>query len=101
LLTESSYELIDLFDLAAGVLGVSGPLWTLPPAVWEVVVRIVRSVDGRVDLGPLTPQSARLLGARFDFRSERARRELDWRPRPFEGVLGETVGWLREQGLLA
>jgi len=100
LLTESSYELFDLAGLAAGVLGVAGPRWRLSHGAWGAVVRVVSALDGRVDLGPLTPQSARLLGVRFAFRSDRARRELDWRPRPFEGVLSETVAWLGERGLL-
>jgi nucleoside-diphosphate-sugar epimerase len=103
LLTESVWELRALLALVASELGVPGPRLTVPRPLWRVLIAGASTFERALqslDLGPLTPQSLGMLGARFAFDSGRARRELDWRPRPFEGVLRETVDWLRARGLL-
>ena len=101
LLTESVYDLRALLSLVARELGVSGPRVTLPRRAWRAVVGGAGLLDRYLDLGPLTPQALRMLGARFAFDSRRARSELDWRPRPFEGVLRETIAWMRASGSFA
>ena len=50
--------------------------------------------DRVVDLSPATPQALGMPGVHFSFDSRRAREDPGWRPRPFEGVLRETIAWL-------
>jgi dihydroflavonol-4-reductase len=58
---------------AASVLGASGRRW------------------------PLTPHEVRAAAQWWTYRSTKARRELDWRPRPHEETLEATVTWHLER----
>ena len=59
--------------------------------MWSSLVGAAGLVDRVRPLERATPEALRLLGLRFSFRSERARRELGWSPRPFAEVLAETI----------
>ena len=100
LLTESNLSLRELMELTARLLGRRPVRWTLAPALWRAAVAPLRVWDRLRPLERATPQALALLGVHFRFDSSRARRELDWRPEPFEGVLERTVGWMRAEGLL-
>jgi dihydroflavonol-4-reductase len=100
LLTERAYESLDLFQLAARELGVRAPCRTAPRGVWNALELGARAVDPFVQLELFTPTAMRMLGANFRFGSDRARRELGWRPRPFVEVLRGTIAWLRARGEL-
>jgi len=95
LLTESAYESLDLFQLAAHELGVRPPRRTAPRGLWAVLELGSRAVDPFAPLEMFTPTAIRMLGANFRFDSSRARRELGWSPRPFVEVLRATIAWLR------
>ena len=100
LLVESVWSMLELFHLAARELGVSAPRWKLGARPWRWLCAALTVPDRLVDLSPATPQAMRMLGVHFDLDASRAREELGWRPRPFEGVLRETIAWLREAGQL-
>ncbi|HXI86093.1 MAG TPA: NAD-dependent epimerase/dehydratase family protein, partial [Parvularculaceae bacterium] len=46
---------------------------------------------------PLT--GVRLAGRRVSFSSDKARRELGWRPAPFEAALESAIEWFKSEGL--
>lgn len=100
LLCESAWSFLDLFNLAARELGVPAPRWRLGQRPWRLLRAAASLPDRLVDLSPATPQALGMLGLHFNFESRRAREELGWRPRPFEGVLRETIAWLRAAGEL-
>ena len=101
ILAESHLESIELFRLAAAAVAGHGPERTLSPALWRAVVLGAIVVDMVAPQELFTPQALRMLGLRFACDGARARRELGWRPVPFEQVLRETVAGLRAKGLLA
>ena len=91
LLVESSWELVDLLALAACALERPGPSRRVPRTLWAPVVAAAALVDRIRPLERATPETLRVLGLRFSFRSTLARNELGWSPRPFAEVLAETI----------
>ena len=83
-------------------LGLAGraPRATLPRAVWPAVRAAARFLDRIRPLELAPPQALTLLELRWHCDAGRARRELGWAPAPFESVLRETIGHLRESGHL-
>jgi dihydroflavonol-4-reductase len=100
LLVESVYSSLEVFQLGARLLGVRGPRWSVPPVLWEGVIALARVADALHPAELFTPQTLRMLGVHYRCTAQRARSELGWRPRPFEAVLSETIGWLRARGEL-
>ena len=105
ILAESYYGLRDLFRTVVKVLAVEGlagrhPRGTVPRGLWPVVVRVARWIARRRELEHATPQALVTLGCRWRLSGDRARRELGWKPAPFEDVLLDAVRGLREQGVL-
>ena len=91
LLSECSLRLSALLDLVAAECGVSGPRVVVPGPAWALLGAGARVADLARPLDRLTPQSVRMLGAHFRIRAERAREDLDWKPRPIREVLSETL----------
>lgn len=100
LLVESAHTALDAFRVAARLLGVRAPRWTVPPALWRPVVLAAAAADTLHPTEVFTPHAMRLLGVHFRFHSARARAELGWQPRPFVEVLSETIDDLRQRGEL-
>lgn len=100
LLTESNLSHREVFRRVFAALGRRRVTLRAPRAVWRIVTGVAGVVDRLRRLRFATPQSLRLLAVHLRFDSTRARRELGWRPRPFEEVLRETVDWLAERGEL-
>lgn len=99
-LTESWIRSRDLFEAVAAEFGRRGPWFTVPRAVWPVLVLSARAWDRLfpIDLAP--PQGLVMLARDLRFDSSKARRELGWSPRPFAEVLKSTIASLAERGLL-
>lgn len=105
LLGESYHPVLELARVVSNSLsdlGLAGraPRATLPRALWRVVPGAARVLDRIRPLQLAPPQALTLLGLRWHCDAGRARRELGWAPAPFESVLRETIGHLRESGHL-
>jgi dihydroflavonol-4-reductase len=100
LLVESAHTALEAFRVAARLLGVRAPRWTVPPPLWRPVVLAAGAADALRPTEVFTPHAMRLLGVHFRFHAERARAELGWRPRPFEEVLRATIDELHSRGAL-
>jgi dihydroflavonol-4-reductase len=100
LLVESAHTALEAFRIAARMLDVRAPRWTVPPPLWRPIVLAAGAADAVRPSEVFTPHSLRMLGAHFRFHSRRARAELDWHPRPFEEVLRATIDDLRSRGAL-
>ncbi len=100
ILVERTMEALDLFQLAAHLLGVRGPRRTAPQALWRALCATSALVDRVWPLQLMAPQALRMLGARWSLDAAKAREELGWRPAPFEAVLRQTIEALRSQRLL-
>ena len=99
-LVESNWTHLELFRLAASLLGVRGPGRVLPRPLWGLVGAGATLVDRIRPLTLATPQTLRLLGAHFRFDARRAREELAWEPRPFPEVLDAAIRSARAHGFL-
>lgn len=105
-LAESYLGMRDLFRAGASCLGVEGiraraPRATVPRGLWPAVVAGSRHVARFRPVEHATPQALRMLGCRWRLSGDRARRELGWRPAPFDDVLLETVRGLVRAGRLS
>ena len=90
-LTESWYSLLELSQLCAERLGVRPPRQRCPRALWSLLIAAATGLDRLRPLEQATPQALAMLSLSFASRSERARSELGWSPRPFREVLDQTV----------
>jgi dihydroflavonol-4-reductase len=100
LLVESYMTNAELFRLAQNKLGVPAVPFTMPSALWPLVVLGSRVVDAVKPASLATPQALRMLGLKFRYTSARAREELGWDPVPFDEVLDETIEHCRARGML-
>lgn len=91
LLVESSWTHLELQAEAAALLGVPPPRRVLPRPLWRTLVAGLGLVDRVSPRSELTPTALRHLGVHYRLSGERARRELDWAPRPFRQILAEVV----------
>lgn len=100
LLVESARSTLEVFTLAAHLLGVRGPRAAVPRPLWQLAVGGAGLVDRLLPLQLASPQTLRMLGVHYCLSGERARRELGWTPAPFEQVLRGTIDGLRASGAL-
>jgi dihydroflavonol-4-reductase len=100
LLVESARPTLEVFALAARLLGVRAPRAALPRPLWELAVAAARLADRVRPAELMTPQTLRMLGVHYRLSGARARRELGWSPAPFESVLRATIDDLRAAGAL-
>lgn len=99
-LVDAAMSSLELFRAIARAVGARPPLASVPRLAWPAIVAGARVVDRvrPIDLTP--PQALAMLGSHMRLSGARARRELDWRPEPFEDVLERTVASLSDRGLL-
>ncbi len=90
LLVESVWSHRDLIAMVAKKCGRRAPL-AIPRWIWSCAEAGSTLLDGLVKSEFFTPQTVRLARVRFRTSGERARRELGWRPRPFEKVIDEML----------
>jgi dihydroflavonol-4-reductase len=81
-----------LIDRVAELSGVHYPIMALPAAIGRV--GRVREALGLP--GPISAEAEELMGKDWRFSSNKARRELGYRPRPLDETLRATIEWYRE-----
>ena len=83
---------VELFERVAEMSGVRRPLLVIPREVAEAVAA-AGSVSGGV---VISPEAFSLMAQDWRYSSQKARSELDYRPRGLDRTLRETVGWYQE-----
>lgn len=91
LLVESNLASAELFRRIAEILGVPPVRRALSPAVWRVMTSLAVPWDALFPMQLTPPQALTMLGLDLRFDAAKARRELGWRPAPFDSVLAETI----------
>ncbi len=86
LLVESVWSHREMIALMAKKCGRRAPLG-VPRWIWGSVEAASGWLDGWIASEFFTPQTMRLARSHFRTSGERARRELGWRPEPFEQVI--------------
>lgn len=91
LLVESNLASVDLFRRIANILGVPPVERVLSPAIWRMLTHLAVPWDAVFPMQLTPPQALTMLGLDLRFDAGKARRELAWRPAPFDSVLAETI----------
>jgi dihydroflavonol-4-reductase len=94
-------SLRDIFGIIAGLSGRPAPRLRVPLAVVRPLAHAAEGwarVSGREPF--VTVDGVKLAGRKMFFTSERAERELGYRPRPAMEALHDAVAWFRASGLL-
>lgn len=101
ILGNSWYALWELAALASSVTGVPGPRLVTP--VWTARLGVpIAKVLAKVGNKPpaMTHESLDVLISNRSISSDKAKRELDYRPRPLAETVRDAYRWFAEQGML-
>jgi len=80
-----------LIDRVAELSGVHHPVVVLP----REIARLARIRDALGLPGPMSAEGYELMAQDWRFSSEKAKRELGYRPRPLDQTLGATIDWYK------
>jgi dihydroflavonol-4-reductase len=94
----SLLDLSRLVDAARGrkLARVAAPFWAA--RLGAAVIDLMGSLDGRQPV--FTSDTLKAIGKHRRISIEKARRELDFRPRPLEDTVEQTLSWFEEAGYL-
>ncbi len=86
----------EMVDFWSYLTGRPGPTAKVPARVVRPLYPVVEALEQQLELPDLmTTDALRSLGASYMARSDRARRELGWRPRPPQAGMLETFDWIK------
>jgi dihydroflavonol-4-reductase len=94
LLGNRNFTLDRLFADLGRLSGVEPPAVKLPLAAALALARAAEALPGRP---PITVAEVRAASMWWTYRSNKARRELGWRPSHHEDTLEATIAWYRER----
>lgn len=94
ILGNRNYTLDRLFADLGRLSGIEPPSLKLPLTVALAVAEAAERLPGTP---PITVTEIRALGLWWAFRSNRAKRELGWKPAPHEETVEATIAWYRER----
>ncbi|MEQ1875037.1 MAG: NAD-dependent epimerase/dehydratase family protein [Bdellovibrionia bacterium] len=89
-----------LFELIAQAAGVAAPRWYLPKPVLTSLGKFGDLLEARGKKISFNSEAARMAVMYHWFDSAKAQRELALKVTPAEVSIGNSVGWMKEQGLL-
>jgi dihydroflavonol-4-reductase len=89
-----NFTLDRLFADLGRLSGVEPPALKLPLPAALAFARVAESLPGRP---PITVDEVRAASLWWAFRSNKAKRELGWKPAHHEDTLEATIGWYRER----
>lgn len=88
----------EMVDFWSYLTGKPGPLVKVPAKAIQPLAPLVGSMEGKLHLPDMFSEEAiRMLSATYSARSDKARSELGWRPRPPQAGMVETFEWIAEQ----
>jgi dihydroflavonol-4-reductase len=90
----------DLFRIIARASGVKPPPLLLPRPVVFAVGKVGDALEKIGKKGPLNSENAWTSTLYHWFDSSKAQRELGLNPKPAEYAIAQSVGWMKDQGLL-
>jgi len=91
----------DLAAVVAEQTGVEAPGWVPPMTLARIGAPFVVAWAALTRSDPLyTSEALHALRNHRDIVCDKAERELDHRPRPFEDTIADTVQWFRDAGML-
>jgi dihydroflavonol-4-reductase len=92
ILGADNIDWVDLIERIAELAGVRHPVVVIPREVAEAIAA-AGSVSGGVFI---SPEAFALMAQDWRYSSDKARKELGYKPRALEATLRETVEWYRE-----
>lgn len=101
LLTGENASFVDVFDTAAGITGTRRPMFNIPLWLIEAygwVSVFISRITGKLPL--ISPPVVSVLRHQWAYSCEKAKEELDYKPRSLKEGLEEMVPWLKSLGLI-
>lgn len=102
LLTGENASLTHVFDIAADITNTKRPSFNIP--LWLVEVYgwlsvLFSRITGKLPL--ISPPVVCVLRHRWEYSCDKAKRELDYRPRSLRDGLAEVVLWMKNLGFIS
>jgi dihydroflavonol-4-reductase len=91
----------DLFNMIATEAGVKPPAHCLPTPLLHIIGGVGDVLEMVGLKGPLSSENAWTSSMYHWFDSSKARKELDFNPRPAKEAIHNSVQWMKDQGLLS
>ncbi|KAG6608485.1 uncharacterized protein LOC111446335 [Cucurbita moschata] len=101
LLTGENASFVDVFDTAAAITGTRRPMFNIPLWLIEAygwVSVVISRITGKLPL--ISPPVVSVLRHEWAYSCEKAKEELDYKPRSLKEGLEEMVPWLKSLGLI-
>lgn len=100
ILSGENITIRDLFERIARLAGVKPPGIYLPGPAVHALGKIGDLMEALGRKGPINSENAWTATLYHWFDHSKAKRELDFNPRPADQALRESVEWMKQQGLL-
>lgn len=100
ILAGENFLIRDLFKMIASFAGVPAPKWLLPDFALHLLGLIGDQMERWGMKGPASRENAWTATMFHWFDNSKAKRELDFNPRPSVLAIENSVRWMKEQGLL-
>jgi dihydroflavonol-4-reductase len=101
ILSGENLTIKDTFDRIAALAGAKPPGIHLPNLAVKAIGKVGDMLETMGRKGPLNSENAWTALLYHWFDHSKARSELNFNPRPAQDALQESVGWMKEQGLLS
>lgn len=100
ILSGENLTIKELFHRIADLAGVKPPSIYLPNPIVKAIGKIGDILEASGKKGPLNSENAWTAILYHWFDHSKATKELGFNPRPAQEALAESVGWMKQQGLL-
>lgn len=101
LLTGENASFNQVFDMAAVITNTSKPMVSIPLCVIEAygwLLVLISQITGKLPF--ISPPTVHVLRHRWEYSCEKAKMELDYKPRSLREGLAEVLIWLKNLGLV-
>ncbi len=101
ILSGENILLKDLFTMIAEEAGVEPPRIYLPPPILHAIGKFGDLCESLGKKGPINSENAWTATLYHWFDNSKAKRELGFNPAPARNAVHNSIGWIREHGLLS